>query len=185
MYRFSFFLIYVPFCLFFPCLCGVRSFRRLSNELGPSFTPVFNLIGQVEAMFKMAQERLYVEMQNSLKTYWETHFSEHLLGGNLAQSGARVFHLKCFCIGSILSEANPTQKCGVFVGNKYNGDVETWFFTSCMHFLQIGPGGTKPVLGRRQNTEKPVVFARKRTQARVCGFLAKISSYLAFLAKKH
>ena len=71
MYRFSFFLIYVPFCLFFPCLCGVRSFRRLSNELGPSFTPVFNLIGQDEAMSKTAEERPYVERQNSLKTNWE------------------------------------------------------------------------------------------------------------------
>ena len=103
MYRFSFFLIYVPFCLFFPCLCGVRSFRRLSNELGPSFTPVFNLIGQVEAMFKMAQERLYVEMQNSLKTYWETHFFGHLLAAQLGPVRGWKFPLKLILSGIDLS----------------------------------------------------------------------------------
>ena len=162
--------------------------RRPPRRFSSSFTPVLSLIGQDEVMSKTAERRPYVEMQNSLKTYWETHFSEHLLGGNLAQSGARVFHLKCFCIGSILSEANPTHFSKMWGFRReftYNGDVETWSFKSCTHFLQIGPGGTKHVLGRRQNTEKPVVFARKRTQARVCGFLAKISSYLAFLAKKH
>ena len=103
MYRFSFLLIYVPFCLFFPCLCGVRSFRRLSNELGPSFTPVFNLIGQVEAMFKMAQERLDVEMQNSLKTYWETHFFGHLLAAQLGPVRGWKFTLKLILSGIDLS----------------------------------------------------------------------------------
>ena len=103
MYRFSFFLIYVPFCLFSLVHWFLRAIRRLSNELGPSFTPVFNLIGQVEAMFKMAQERLYVEMQNSLKTYWETHFFGHLLAAQLGPVRGWKFPLKLILSGIDLS----------------------------------------------------------------------------------
>ena len=108
MYRFAFFLIYVPFCLFSLVQWFLRAIRRLSNELGPSFTPVFNLIGQVEAMFKMAQERLYVDMQNSLKTYWEITFLDTCWRPNLVQFGAGNSHVNGFCLGSILAEATPT-----------------------------------------------------------------------------
>ena len=81
----------------------LRAIRRLSNELGPFFTPVFNLIGQVEAILKMAQERLYVEMQNSLKTYWETHFFGHLLAAHLGPVRGWKFPLKLILSGIDLS----------------------------------------------------------------------------------
>ena len=127
-------------------------------------------------------------MQNSLKTYWETHFSEHLLGGNLAQSGARVLHLKCFCIGSILSEANPThfsKMRGFRREFKYNGDVWNTLFISSGSFSKIRPGGTKPMFGAQQITAKPVVLDGKRHQVRICGLLANNSRYLAFPTKKY
>ena len=103
MYPFSFSLSTYPFACFSLVQWFFRAIRRLSNELGPSFTPVFNLIGQVEAMFKMAQERLYVEMQNSLKTYWETHFFGHLLAAQLGPVRGWKFPRKLILSGIDLS----------------------------------------------------------------------------------
>ena len=92
-----------PFACFPLAHAVLRGGRRTLGSLGPSFTPVLNLIGQDEAMSKTAEERPYVEMQNSLKTYWETHFFGHLLAAQLGPVRGWKFPLKLILSGIDLS----------------------------------------------------------------------------------